>query len=175
VKKIFLAIIFLIAIVVFFLFYPVIKDRVFKSETKKIEIKPQNEKINNDETSNVNNPVQEGQVSENNQPSISAPNITVNSSDCDNECSRFKKDDEVNYCEQVCGISDLYEQDYESENSDTLDCEKQSGIQKDYCLKDKAIQAKDFNICTQIKDQAVKKTCQNRITEDIISTQNNID
>jgi hypothetical protein len=161
------------AVAAIFLLYPAIKSRIFKSETKKIEVK-KSESTENDLNLSTANTASETRVSENGQIN-SAPNIAVNPSDCDSECSRFKKDDEIDYCEQICGISDIYQQDYENDDSETKNCDNQAGIHKDYCLKDKAIESKDFKICDQIQDAAIKKTCRNRITEELISTQNNVD
>lgn len=119
---------------------------------------------------------EEKNLSGENSSSTIAPQINVTTQDCDDECSKFQKDDELEYCQQICGISDLYEQDYENPNAteeeSSVDCDKVSGIQKDYCLKDKAIEEEDFRICEEIKDTNIKKTCKNRLTEDWLDSQN---
>lgn len=103
--------------------------------------------------------------------------ISVGQSDCDNECSRFKDDDELEYCERICGISDLYdygdeeENESEEESDKSPDCSKKEGIKKDYCLKDLAVEENDFKICDQITDNAVKKSCTNRIMEELMETE----
>jgi hypothetical protein len=51
------------------------------------------------------------------------------------------------------------------------DCQKQIGIQKDYCLKDLAISEEDSEICAQIQDTNIKKTCTNRLMEDFLEEQ----
>lgn len=97
--------------------------------------------------------------------------ITVGQSDCDNECSRFKDDDELEYCERICGISDLYDyggEESEEDSEETPDCSKKEGIKKDYCLKDLAVEKNDFKICNQITDTAIQKSCNNRILEELM-------
>jgi hypothetical protein len=140
-----------------YLGYPIIKSRYFSVGSKSIVADPeiQAEK-DNKETPNENNVIFESDSLE----------ITVVPSDCDNECSKFKKNDELEYCKEVCGLSALEKKPEESNN-----CESKSGLQKDYCLKGLGISKKDFKACNQIADGGIKKTCKNRITEDIIESQ----
>lgn len=158
--KLFL-IIFIIALFALAYFgYPIVKSRYFSSEQKIIITNPgaQNSKKNYETDAKQTN-----QADRETFESDSLK-ISVNPPDCDNECSNFKKDDELEYCKEVCGLSAL-------EKTEKPDgCENKSGIQKDYCLKDLGIEKKDFKICEQISDSGIKKTCQNRITEDIMES-----
>jgi hypothetical protein len=130
-------------------------------ESKKIEIDQPNGTIEAQKKSNL-----EDNTKETTQQKEQPLKITIASIDCDTECSRYKNQ-ELNYCEQICGISSLYEQSYES-NDSSLNCEKEKGLQRDYCLKDLAIEKENFKTCDQISDSGLKKACQNRITEDLL-------
>ncbi len=81
--------------------------------------------------------------------------------DCKTECQGFSGEI-LEYCQEVCGLIPL------QENLDN--CEDISGIKKDYCLKNLAIERKDFETCEKISDENIKKTCQNRITEEIFDS-----
>lgn len=95
--------------------------------------------------------------------------LTVLSSDCDNECQRFEgSEKELDYCQQACGISEIYENPYESEEGEPIGCEARSGLERDYCFKDLAVYEEEFSICEKISDKGIKKACQDRITEDIL-------
>ena len=96
---------------------------------------------------------------------------TITASDCDNECRGFSEGEALDYCEQICGISDLYEKSYESEENGPVDCEKRNGLERDYCFKDLAIEEGDFEICDEVKDDGIRKTCRDRITEDLMENQ----
>lgn len=86
--------------------------------------------------------------------------INVTPPDCVRECEPYKYDEkELRYCQNVCGIS---------ENTSTNDCDQLKDLDKDYCYKDQAIKKKDASICDNISDTAIKKTCKNRIQEEII-------
>lgn len=158
--KLFL-IIFIIALSALAYFgYPIIRSRYFDSEQKIIITNPSAQDA--EKTSKTNTDAE--QTSQESKATFESDSlkISVNPSDCDNECSNFKKDDELEYCKEICGLSAL-------EKTEKPDgCENKLGIQKDYCLKDLGIEKKDFKICEQISDNGIKKTCQNRITEDIM-------
>lgn len=151
--------------------YPIIKERYFSSD----------EFVSEKTESAENQEGQSGILNQNESEDLLSPEITpsdafnedesvvsedqpaalpeIDSDDCDNECEGFS-DDELTYCQQVCG---LIPAETGIENCDNL-----SGIQKDYCLKDLAIAKKDFKYCIEIKDAGVKNTCENRVAEDII-------
>ncbi|MDX9856080.1 MAG: hypothetical protein RBS86_04695 [Candidatus Moranbacteria bacterium] len=82
---------------------------------------------------------------------------------CTSNCDAFAIDLELlEYCQQVCGLAPVKE---------VSNCDGKSGIEKDYCLKDLAIGKKDSKLCDPIKDANIKQTCQNRILEDLIESQ----
>jgi len=90
----------------------------------------------------------------------------VSSKDCDNNCKNFTDSKELKYCQEVCGLVPIQEESKKNKGCDAL-----KDLEKDYCLKDEAINAKDFKICEEIEDSGIQKTCQNRITEDILDSQ----
>lgn len=98
-----------------------------------------------------------------------APGIEVSSSDCDDDCSRFQADNEIEYCQHICGLN--LPDDSSQEGDDSSDCGAKSGISKDYCLKDQAIKNENFEACDEISDPSIQKTCRNRITEDLLEKQ----
>lgn len=86
--------------------------------------------------------------------------IHVTPTDCARECEPYKYDDkELKYCQNVCGIS---------ESTSANDCDKLKDLEKDYCYKNQAIEKKDASICENISDSAIKKSCKNRIQEDVL-------
>jgi len=86
---------------------------------------------------------------------------------CDSGCQAFTNDSKLlDYCRQVCGLTPV---------KNVSGCDPLAGINKDYCLKDLAILKEDSSVCGQISDANVKKTCKNRILQDIIEKQTPID
>jgi len=82
---------------------------------------------------------------------------------CDYECNSFAIDSKLlEYCQQVCGLAPVKE---------VSDCDGKSGIEKDYCQKDLAINKKNSSLCGKIQDANIKLTCQNRIIEDLLENQ----
>ena len=187
-KIIFIAAFILIAII-FFLYCRKIKNQRAAEIFSTVNVKSENLEIQ----SSGNNDAAKGDQSQSNEDSQTsgikeAPKISVTPADCDDQCSKFKKDNELEYCEQVCGISDLYDYPDETnsnasqtdkknnttnEENSSPGCEQQQGIEKDYCLKDQAIAEEDFKMCEEIKDENIKKTCKNRITESLLEEQKN--
>jgi hypothetical protein len=173
-KKITLLVVFLVFLLMIFFVYPAIKKRYFTKpafSTKENRLGTNSLDAQKDEQ-NKNNSSGEEKNNDGNFEN-SDLKISVNSADCDNECEKFKKDEELKYCENVCGISDLYDYSDDSGEEEFSNCDKKQGVQKDYCLKDQAISEKDFKICDQVKDENIKKTCKNRITEDFLEEQEN--
>lgn len=85
--------------------------------------------------------------------------INVTPPDCMRECEPYQYDPkELEYCKNVCGLS----------SPDTRNCDILSGLEKDYCIKDTAIEEKDMTMCDDIEDAKIKETCKNRIQEDIL-------
>jgi len=114
-----------------------------------------NENLNGNENANSNS---------NANANTNVSRDQLNSKDCDNHCARFKDNpDNFAYCQQVCGDAASIQR------TSPADCANLAGDQKDYCLKDLAVEKKDYSICDQITDAKIKKTCKNRITEDLIN------
>jgi len=86
----------------------------------------------------------------------------INRDDCDNDCENLA-DEELSYCQQVCGIKGIDE--------NRGDCDGLSNLEKDYCLKDLAVIQKNYDICEEIADGKIKRTCIDRITEEILIQQ----
>ena len=88
----------------------------------------------------------------------------ITSKDCANECKDFKNNSkDLKYCQQVCGLTPIKEETKKGT------CDSLSDLEKDYCLKDLAVDKGDFKICDEIEDAGIQKTCRNRITEDILN------
>lgn len=99
-------------------------------------------------------------VTEPTAPAPASAHIHVTPPDCARECATYRHDErEFTYCKNVCGIAD----DVSSSNCDTL-----SGLKKDYCLKNRAVAAKDLSACDAIRDGGIKQACRNRLQEDFV-------
>jgi len=146
--------------IIFFGLYIFQGSRFQKTNVLEFEIKKAGDNLKDD----VNNSGVGG-----NAPEI-APDLEIKPADCDNNCLNFKKDNEKKYCQMVCGTETFFEDALDSGGSKE-DCDEEKGIQKDYCLKDIAVGNKDFETCSEINDANMKKSCQNRIMEDIIEQQ----
>lgn len=93
--------------------------------------------------------------------------LDVAAKDCDENCKQFKADpEELKYCSQICGLEPI--------RKNITDCDNLEDLEKDYCLKDLAVSKKDFKTCDQIEDANIKKTCVNRVTEEILNSQESI-
>jgi hypothetical protein len=160
-KKFFLIFFFAVAVSILAWYgYPIIKNRYFQPAPlptqNKVEIKnetPENTTPEEQKSSEATTPQEN-----NTEEQKSGTNIS--SDDCDNECASYSGS-QLEYCQQVCGLA--APQQNASDNCDNL-----SGLNKDYCLKDLAVSKKDYKICNQIQDSNIKKTCTNRVTEDLI-------
>lgn len=109
-----------------------------------------------------NENAQEDATAENTEATTEDTNIYINVTppDCMRECEPYKYDEkELKYCQNVCGIS---------EGASANDCDKLKDLEKDYCFKNQAIEKKDASICDNISDTAIKRSCKNRIQEDIL-------
>lgn len=91
----------------------------------------------------------------------------ISLSDCNNECATYKEISRFNYCKQVCGLVPISE-NTSSEQEIIKNCKDLSGLEKDYCWRDEAINETNFEKCQKIEDGNIYKQCKNRITEDII-------
>lgn len=146
--------------------YYIFQESRFK-KTSIFENKAEKTSDNSDNTSATD----QNNAQENSATTV-APNIEVKPADCDQDCSGFKNDNEKEYCQEICGTKTYFEDASDSGGSSD-DCTNEKGIQKDYCLKDIAVGNKDFKTCDQISDAQIKKTCKDRITEDILESQQN--
>lgn len=89
------------------------------------------------------------------------PFIEVLPSDCNNECTAFQTSpDQYAYCRSVCGLS-----------ADPLRPTPQPTdpkLQKDIERKNEAIKESDLSKCEAITDTSLRKSCQARVTEDLL-------
>ena len=87
--------------------------------------------------------------------------VHVTPLDCTRECEPYKYNEkELKYCQNVCG--------FVAEDQENSNCDKLKDLSKDYCYKNQAIAKKDNAICDSISDTTIKKTCKNRIQEDVL-------
>lgn len=124
-----------------------------------------NENVNENQNENQN-------ANENgNQNDNTNANVNTNapgredivSKDCDNNCSRFKGNEEnYKYCQQICG--DISPSKKESEQ----DCADLTGLEKDYCFRDLAVSKLNSSICAKIGDKKLQSACRNRVAEELL-------
>lgn len=143
--------------------YPIVKERYFTEESEQetengIDIKIKPGEIPSEQTqpdTESKQPAEEKEDAELQE----VPRIS--DSDCENECENYQDNSEkLLYCREVCGLK--------KPKAPADSCDDKNGLEKDYCLKDKAIGEQDFEICEKIGDAAIKKTCQNRIAEELL-------
>lgn len=171
--------------------YPIIKNRYFQNEEKSSIVNISNEAVpespmdieaepntgempsdaptleeslggNTEPQDNISN--DSGLLNLNDRGTPDSENLAhITTEHCNSNCDAFAIDFELlEYCQQVCGIAPIKE---------VSNCDGKSGIEKDYCLKDLAIGKKDSKLCDPIKDANIKLTCQNRILEDLVESQ----
>lgn len=92
--------------------------------------------------------------------------LEISHADCDNDCKDYDDSEEFRYCQEVCGLNSKKDDD-----ANNKDCGNLSGLKKDYCLKDLAINERNLEMCEKIEDSGILKVCRNRITEDILDLQ----
>lgn len=79
--------------------------------------------------------------------------------DCTNECQVFEKSpDEYVYCQNVCGLTPVHPPTAITNQS----------LEQDIQQKNTAIREGNLSGCETIKDAALRKNCQVRITEDFL-------
>lgn len=154
----FVAIIFVLA----YLAYPVIKDRYFIVDSEE----QQNELLENTQQNTTADSAADeedaSEISEEKSAEEFAKEdafLDITRENCENDCKGFEDQEDTDYCKQVCGLVVLEKK----ENCDGLE-----DLEKDYCLKDLAISKTDTKICKKIDDKNIRKTCENRIMEDIV-------
>lgn len=87
----------------------------------------------------------------------------ITSEDCQSECVNLaEKSDTYTYCRNFCGLS--FEPSPIGESKTT----GQSTLNEAYTLKEEAIQKKDLSLCADIRDANIRKSCEVRVTEDLL-------
>lgn len=143
--------------------YPIIRDRYFPDQAS-TDAKPKPRLIfssGSDSTSESDPQTQDQNGTEQSGPGKIPADI--DQSDCENECADFSDPDEFKYCRSFCGQTDPA--------TTTNDCESKTGLEQDYCWKDKAILEKNFGFCDKISDKPIRESCQIRLTEDLLEQQ----
>lgn len=89
--------------------------------------------------------------------------VEITPQDCADECEYFvSKPEQLAYCRSSCGLSGT------ETTTGPKECGSMVGVEKDMCFKDRAVDEHDLSLCERIIDQGLKKTCQNRVTEDLL-------
>lgn len=133
-----------------------------KERTEKIsEQDNEKERSEKNNESKEENKINDSDDSENNNPSITQENAAydITQADCKNDCKDYDND-EKDYCRNICGLTGSI--------TEEKSCDGLSGLQKDYCIKDNAIQNKDLDMCKEIADGGLYDQCINRLTEEFI-------
>lgn len=152
--------------------FPILRDR-YKAPEKQAKQTTQNQNSSPsaDNTDNVPSSNNNGDSSDsedssdNNDAVIEDDNfLDVAPADCANKCKSFTDAEDVKYCKEVCGLATPTKK---VEGCDAIE----DDLEKDYCYKDLAVSKNDIKICDQIIDGNVKKTCKNRLLEDILEKQ----
>jgi hypothetical protein len=170
-KKIFLTIYILLMTVVLYWAFSILRERYIEKSSTIIPTK--NEQINNNQQSDDYNSLNNDNTDnttdnliDEDDEKIEKDNdnqfLEITKEDCDSECSDFNNSQDKKYCQQVCGLTTTHQ---------INNCENKEELERDYCWKDLALNKKDFELCQKISDTGIKKTCQNRITEEILNGQ----
>lgn len=161
--------------------FPIVKKRYFPEISQKTQqTKDQAEEKKNDETTNDQNAQEnvasQEQTTENSDENLDESDtdqeavqqeedfLQILPSDCQKGCKNFDQPEDIQYCKEYCGLT--------SSSKNPKDCDNFEDLEKDYCLKDEAIKKEDTKICNKISDGGIRRSCINRLTEDIINTPN---
>ncbi len=139
-------------------------DRDFKQkivDNHHVQIKTTTPNTSTTETPKVKNTTSDTAESETDTVSTKTTKYNITHTDCDNKCATITDKDKKEYCLQICGLSS-----FTQTTSNT--CEDLSGLNKDYCLRDKAITQNKIDKCKEIQDGGIEKQCLNRISENFI-------
>ncbi len=170
-SKLFL-IVFLVAITILgFFAYRIIVDRNSNPDLQSNEQKnsAENENLQSDDSSEASENLTEEELDKLEEEEESAIDterdtfLQVLPEDCKNECKNYQEEEDVTYCKQVCGLTEI--------KKIQTGCDALSDLEKDYCIKDQAISKTDPKICDQIEDGKIEQICKNRILEDIVDAQ----
>lgn len=138
------------------------KDRV-ETKDKNTKTNQENQNATSIDSSDeifTEDPIEED---EENVPEEEDTFVQVLPQDCSNECKNYQDPEDITYCKQICGLTEI--------KKEVNGCEALNDLEKDYCFKDMAISKTDSKICDKIEDAGIKKTCKNRIMEDIVDQQ----
>lgn len=91
--------------------------------------------------------------------------LQITEYDCNQSCENRKNTDYYDYCREICGLNGSNEY---ADPANQNDCNSLTGLPKDSCIKGKAIKEKNDNLCNEIKDPALKKSCIDRVAEEIV-------
>ncbi len=171
-SKIIISVFFaLIIVAMIFWAYPIIKERYFEEESVNNEatksvIKQEKNSDSDANEEEVDNKTEEEFEKENEDEIVPVeeeePFLEITLKDCSEKCKKYEKDSEdLEYCRQVCGLSDP--------KTETGDCAELEGLEENYCWKDQAISKLDFKLCDKISDKNLRRTCINRITEEVLN------
>ncbi|MEA1925811.1 MAG: hypothetical protein U9M90_01005 [Patescibacteria group bacterium] len=89
-----------------------------------------------------------------------APIITP--AHCDNKCADFSGENEKEYCEEICGLTEGRRE------TATDGCNELKDLKRDVCFKQQAIDEKNQSYCEEISDEALRENCENRVLEEIM-------
>jgi len=78
--------------------------------------------------------------------------------DCENKCTNRSGDD-YQYCLEICGMAP---------NNSSNGCDQRLGREKDTCLKNSAVKEKNDQLCEQINDILIRKSCVNAVADEIL-------
>jgi hypothetical protein len=87
----------------------------------------------------------------------------VSQSDCENECSGYDTEKYKTACLEECNLTKV--------SKEESDCAQLSGTAKDSCWKEKALKEKNFSTCDNIASVSSKKSCQDRLTEELLDSE----
>ncbi|EKE12098.1 MAG: hypothetical protein ACD_14C00019G0001 [uncultured bacterium] len=147
--------------------YPVIKDRYTTISEEKTQTKSattSDESSLPSESPETIFDQQPGDIEEGEEAAEADTFVQVLPADCKNECKNFQIEEDIAYCKQICGLT--------APKKQAAGCDALDDLEKDYCLKDQAITKTDPKICEKIEDAGIKKSCKNRLIEDIVDAQN---
>lgn len=178
-SKIILAVCILALIGLFYWGYPVVKNRYFSQD--KIETisplapvkngpdvlaepeavpEPSADEVPVEEETAPESPAEEAEK----KAAEAEPLLDVTTGDCANQCQDYKNDaEDLKYCQNFCGL--------DSSKKSADGCDQLEDLEKDYCWKDLAVSKKDLPVCDKIIDSGIKKSCRNRVSEDILDEQ----
>jgi cytoskeletal protein RodZ len=152
--------------------FPIVKSRYFQNEQKnavkknssEISNVPSSEKVDSANSEELATDENDDEENLNSEIVIEDDSfLEILPSDCKNGCVNLDLAEDIEYCKQYCGLV--------TTPKTAKGCDELTSLEKDYCLKDEAIQKKDGKICNQIEDDGIKKSCFNRLTEDVIEKQ----